>query len=120
MRAGRRATPNTNCWSKKTKINGIKLKETIDQYGSLQEAINADKSEKEALVKEVAKRKEEKHNLILEKDELVAKIADFKKQFEADKKKVELAAANASVEELKSLKINTVYPGHGKPFRVER
>ena len=25
-------------------------------------------------------------------------------------------AANASVEKLKSLKINTVYPGHGKPF----
>jgi glyoxylase-like metal-dependent hydrolase (beta-lactamase superfamily II) len=28
----------------------------------------------------------------------------------------DLAAANASVEKLKSLKINTVYPGHGKPF----
>jgi len=29
------------------------------------------------------------------------------------------AAANASVEKLKSLKINTVYPGHGKPFPME-
>jgi hydroxyacylglutathione hydrolase len=29
------------------------------------------------------------------------------------------AAANASVEKFKSLKINTVYPGHGKPFPVE-
>jgi len=28
----------------------------------------------------------------------------------------DLATANASVEKLKSLKINTVYPGHGKPF----
>ncbi|GAB6273774.1 MAG: MBL fold metallo-hydrolase [Peptococcaceae bacterium] len=28
----------------------------------------------------------------------------------------DLAAANAGVEKLKSLKINTVYPGHGKPF----
>ena len=29
------------------------------------------------------------------------------------------AAANASVEKLKSLEINTVYPGHGKPFPME-
>jgi len=29
------------------------------------------------------------------------------------------AAANASVENLKSLKIGTVYPGHGKPFPME-
>ncbi len=28
-------------------------------------------------------------------------------------------AANASVEKLKTLKINTVYPGHGKPFQME-
>jgi len=28
----------------------------------------------------------------------------------------DLTAANASIEKLKSLKINTVYPGHGKPF----
>jgi len=28
----------------------------------------------------------------------------------------DLTAANASVEKLKSLEINTVYPGHGKPF----
>ena len=27
-------------------------------------------------------------------------------------------AANASVEKLKSLKIDTVYPGHGKPFQI--
>jgi hydroxyacylglutathione hydrolase len=32
----------------------------------------------------------------------------------ADKK-----AFNASVEKLKQLKINTVYPGHGEPFRME-
>ena len=31
----------------------------------------------------------------------------------------ELAAANASIKKLKRLKINTVYPGHGKPFRME-
>jgi len=29
------------------------------------------------------------------------------------------AAANASVERLKSLEIDTVYPGHGKPFPME-
>ena len=29
------------------------------------------------------------------------------------------AAANASVEKLKSIKINTVYPGHGKPFPMD-
>jgi len=29
------------------------------------------------------------------------------------------AVANAGVERLKSLKINTVYPGHGKPFPME-
>ena len=29
------------------------------------------------------------------------------------------AAANASVEKLKRLEINTVYPGHGKPFPME-
>jgi len=28
-------------------------------------------------------------------------------------------AANASAEKLKSLEINTVYPGHGKPFPME-
>jgi hydroxyacylglutathione hydrolase len=31
----------------------------------------------------------------------------------------DLAAANASVESLKSLTINTVYPGHGQPFPME-
>jgi glyoxylase-like metal-dependent hydrolase (beta-lactamase superfamily II) len=31
----------------------------------------------------------------------------------------DLEAANASVEKLKSLKINTVYPGHVKPFSME-
>lgn len=31
----------------------------------------------------------------------------------------DLAAANTSVEKLKSLEINTVYPGHGKPFPME-
>ena len=30
------------------------------------------------------------------------------------------AAAHASVEKLKSLSINTVYPGHGQPFPMER
>ena len=31
----------------------------------------------------------------------------------------DLAAAKASVEKLKVLKIRTVYPGHGKPFLME-
>ncbi len=31
----------------------------------------------------------------------------------------DLAAANASLEKLKSLAINTVYPGHGRPFPME-
>ena len=31
----------------------------------------------------------------------------------------DITAANASVEKLKSLKINTVYPGHGKTFPLE-
>ncbi|MEB3179411.1 MAG: MBL fold metallo-hydrolase [Nostocaceae cyanobacterium] len=31
----------------------------------------------------------------------------------------DLAAANASVEKLKSLKINIIYPGHGKPFLMK-
>ena len=31
----------------------------------------------------------------------------------------DLTAANISVEKLKSLKVNTVYPGHGKPFQME-
>ena len=31
----------------------------------------------------------------------------------------DLMAANASVEKLKSLRIDTVYPGHGKPFPME-
>jgi glyoxylase-like metal-dependent hydrolase (beta-lactamase superfamily II) len=30
------------------------------------------------------------------------------------------AAANASIEKLKGLKINAVYPGHGKPFTWEQ
>jgi hydroxyacylglutathione hydrolase len=32
----------------------------------------------------------------------------------------DLAAANASVGKLQSLEINTVYPGHGQPFPMER
>ena len=32
----------------------------------------------------------------------------------------DLDAANASVEKLKTFKINTVYPGHGKPFQMEQ
>jgi len=32
----------------------------------------------------------------------------------------DLAAANASVERLKSLEIDAVYPGHGQPFPMER
>ena len=32
----------------------------------------------------------------------------------------DVAAANASVERLKSLDIDTVYPGHGKPFPMEQ
>lgn len=32
----------------------------------------------------------------------------------------DLAAANASVEKLRSLAVNTVYPGHGKPFPMEQ
>jgi hydroxyacylglutathione hydrolase len=31
----------------------------------------------------------------------------------------DLVAANASVEKLKSLEINTIYPGHGRPFLME-
>ncbi len=31
----------------------------------------------------------------------------------------DLATANASVEKLKGLQINTVYPGHGKPFLMK-
>jgi hypothetical protein len=32
----------------------------------------------------------------------------------------DLAAANSSVEKLGSFGINTVYPGHGKPFLIEQ
>ena len=31
----------------------------------------------------------------------------------------DLEAANTSIEKLESLKINTVYPGHGKPFAMK-
>jgi hypothetical protein len=31
----------------------------------------------------------------------------------------DLAAANTSVEKLSSLEIDTVYPGHGKPFPMD-
>ena len=32
----------------------------------------------------------------------------------------DLADFNASIEKLKNLKINTVYPGHGRPFSMKR
>lgn len=32
----------------------------------------------------------------------------------------DMAAANASLERLRSLGVGTVYPGHGKPFRLEQ
>ena len=32
----------------------------------------------------------------------------------------DLAAANASIEKLKIMEVKTVYPGHGKPFQIER
>ncbi len=81
---------------KKTSIDGMSLKEAFDRYGSLQKAISAGKSDKKALDKEVSQRKDEIHSLILEKDKLVSGIADLKKQFDAEKKKVELVAANVA------------------------
>jgi hydroxyacylglutathione hydrolase len=32
----------------------------------------------------------------------------------------DLAAANASIEQLKTLNVRTVFPGHGKPFAWEK
>lgn len=32
----------------------------------------------------------------------------------------DLAAANASIEKMKIMEVKTVYPGHGKPFQMER
>ena len=32
----------------------------------------------------------------------------------------DMAAAEASLARLRSLDVGTVYPGHGKPFRLER
>jgi glyoxylase-like metal-dependent hydrolase (beta-lactamase superfamily II) len=32
----------------------------------------------------------------------------------------DLAIANTSVERLKSLEVDAIYPGHGQPFSMER
>ena len=32
----------------------------------------------------------------------------------------DMTGCSASIEKLKSLPISTVYPGHGKPFQLER
>lgn len=77
-----------------TKIDGIKLKEAIDQFGSLQEALKNLESKKEALENRVSKRKKENHQLKLEKDEFVFDIEGLKKQFDEEKKKLESLAVN--------------------------
>jgi len=77
-----------------TKIDGVKLKEAIDQFGSLHKALANLESRKKALEKEVIKRKKENHQLMLGKNKLVSGIEDLKKQFGAEKKKLESVAAN--------------------------
>ena len=77
----------------KAKINGAKIKEAIDEFGSLKSAIDSRKAEKTALEKQVSDLKEERQHLALDKDKLLAEIEGLKKQFEAEKARVEGVAA---------------------------
>jgi transcription elongation factor Elf1/FtsZ-binding cell division protein ZapB len=79
---------------KKTEVDGIALKKAIDQFGSLQKALESLKSQKEALENELSKEKVEKYNLTVEKDKLAVDIDDLKKQFDAEKKKLESLGEN--------------------------
>jgi len=73
----------------KTKIDGIKLKEAIGQFGSLQEAAKNLESKNEALGKEANNRKKEINQLESEKDKLLCGIEELKKQFDQQKQKLE-------------------------------
>lgn len=79
---------------KAAKIDGIKLKQAMNKFGSLEATIEGLEYEKKTLEKEVAKAKAEKGQLKLEKQHLQSDIGDLNKQFDEQKKKFEALAAN--------------------------
>ncbi len=75
-------------------IDGIKLKEAIDQFGSLQKAIENFESKKEALGNEVSQLKKDEDQLKVAKDKLATDIENLGVQFVEEKTKLELLASN--------------------------
>jgi len=76
----------------KTQINGKKLKEAIDYYGSLQKAIESGELKEKALGEDIKKRKEKIEQLKQKKDKLNSQINGLDKKYFSKKKNLELIA----------------------------
>jgi len=75
-------------------INGKKLKQAIDYYGSLQEAVESGELKKNALEKDIKKRREEIKQLKQKKCKLNSQINGLNKKYFSEKKKIESIAEN--------------------------
>lgn len=79
----------------KSKI-GMKLKEAIDHYGSLQEATESRELKKKALEEDIKKRREKVKQLKQKKCKLNSQINGLNKKYFSEKKKLESIAAKVS------------------------
>ena len=79
---------------KAAKIDGIKLKEAIDKFGSLEKAVDNLKCQKDTLSKEVIQLKQEKERLSGIKEKLLADISNLKNQYEEQKTSLQVLADN--------------------------
>lgn len=80
----------------KSQINGKKLKEAIDHYGSLQEAVESGELKKKNLGEDIKKRKEKVKHLKQKKCKLNSQINGLNNKYFSEKNKLESIAANVS------------------------
>ena len=73
-------------------IDGVKLKQAIGEFGSLEKAIDSLKHQIETLSKQRNKLKQENEALGLSKNKLIAGIHDLNNKFDDQKTKLQLLA----------------------------
>ena len=76
------------------KINGAKLKQAVEEFGSLEKAIENIEIKKEVLEKESSKLQKINEELKLSKEKLTADIDELTNEFSEKKKKLQLLADN--------------------------
>lgn len=76
------------------KINGVKLKQAIEKFGSLEEAIEDLENKKEVLEKESSKLRKANEELKLAKDKLTADIDELTNEYSEHKKKLQSLGDN--------------------------